>query len=120
MTIKMNQTTADCGTGWRYDGALSRLAAAVDFEIQLVGLDPTAKPDGIFASMVMSSLMDRESAPASPFGSEPAPSKPIKSVPFYRKNLCPMGESINERSCLSEAHYDFTRNRTLSPPERTR
>jgi hypothetical protein len=42
MTIKMNQTTADCGTGWRYDGALSRLAAAVDFEIQLVGLDPHA------------------------------------------------------------------------------
>ena len=83
-------------------------------------LMPTAKPGGIFASMVMSSLMDRELAPASPFGSEPAPSKPIKSVPFYRKNLCPMGEFINERSCLSEAHYDFTRNRTLSPPERTR
>jgi hypothetical protein len=41
MTIKMNQTTADCGTGWRYDGALSRLAAAVDFEIQLV-VDPHA------------------------------------------------------------------------------
>ena len=62
MTIKMNQTTADCGTGWRYDAVLARWQRRLILRYSSLVLIfmPTAKPGGIFASMVMSSLMDRE------------------------------------------------------------